>query len=779
MINSRNTLRSLLRATGWWSALSFLLAVVGASSTAYAQLDGPAIYAAKCADCHGANGEGTPDTYPEPLVGDRSVLELTRYIHDTMPEGSPEECVDDEAHVVAAYIHEEFYSITAQFRNSPAVLEFSRLTARQYEQSVSDVVASFSGSSEWGDERGLEADYYNDKRPRRDQTKIERTDAVVDFDFGEASPHEEIGVEEFSIRWQGSVLAEETGEYEFIVETPNAVRLWVNGNDENHALIDAGVRSGDDTVFRASIRLIGGRAYPIRLEFYKIKEPTAFVRLKWVTPHHAETLIPARNLSPVQFPELLVTTTPFPPDDRSLGYERGSSISPEWDAATTQGALEVAGYVADRLNRLAGLRDDEDNRDEKLREFCRRFVERAFRRPLTDEEREFFIDRQFAEAADDETAVKRVVILSLKSPRFLYREIGRGEFDDFSVASWLSFAVWDSIPDRQLLEAAGRGELQTREQIAAQVERMLKDQRARRNMREFFHEWLEFARFEDLSKDGELFPEFDAALVSDMRTSLELFLDDVVWSEASDYRRLLLDGNVYLNTSMAQLLGVELPESDVAFQPVDLSGQERAGVLSHPYLMTGFAYFTTSSPIHRGVFIARNVLGRRIKPPPIAVTPEPPESQPGLSTRERIALQTSPALCASCHEMINPLGFSLENFDAVGRFRDVELDQPIDASGSYLTRSDEEIEFTGARELAEFLAQSPEAHEAFVERLFQHLAKQPIRALGEELLPDLTQRFADDEFHIQRLIVAMVADSAIAVREVENADELAAADPDP
>jgi cytochrome c553 len=769
---------------------SFAITAVVAALMAFAMHDmasaqdnGATIYADKCASCHGSSGEGMTENYPQPLVGDKSVLELTRYIQENMPAENPGELSEEASHLVAAFIHDAFYSITAQARNKPPELEFSRLTARQYEQSVADIVASFSDDADWGDERGLEADYFNNDRPNRDDVVIERTDAVVDVDFGEGSPHEDIGVEEFSIRWRGSLLAEETGEYEFIVETANAFRLWVNaegGRDEDgNMLIDAAVRSGDDTVYRASLKLLGGRVYPIQLEFYKIKEPTAFIRLKWATPHHAEELIPARNLSPERFPALLVVNSPFPPDDRSLGYERGSAISAEWDDATTQAALEVAGVVADRLERLADLREEEDNRDEKLREFCRQFVERAFRRPLNDEERSLFVDRQFEEAPDDVTAVKRVVILALKSPRFLYREIGRGPFDAYSVASWLSYSLWDSIPDDALLEAAARGELETREQIAAQVERMLRDPRARGNIREFFHEWLEFARFEDLSKDGELFPEFDAQLVSDMRTSLELFLDDVVWSESSDYRRLLLDEHVYLNDRLAALLGAELPEGHTGFAPIDLSGQGRAGVLSHPYLMTGFAYFATSSPIHRGVFIARNVLGRRIKPPPIAVAPEPPESQPGLTTRERIALQTSPAMCASCHSMINPLGFSLEHFDAIGRFRDIELDKPIDASGSYNSRDDEAIEFHGARGLGEFLAGSPEAHEAFVERLFQHLAKQPIRALGEEMFPYLTQHFADDDFHIQRLIVTLLTESALAVREIENAKAAESAESGP
>ena len=105
--------------------------------------------------------------------------------------------------------------------------------------------------------------------------------------------------------------------------------------------------------------------------------------------------------------------------------------------------------------------------------------------------------------------------------------------------------------------------------------------------------------------------------------------------------------------------------------------------------MATFAYTSTSSPIHRGVFLARNVLGQMLRPPPEAFTPLPAELHPSLTTRERVALQTQPQACQSCHSMINPLGFTLEHFDAVGRYQAKEKDKPIDAAGSYLTRSGE------------------------------------------------------------------------------------------
>ena len=184
-------------------------------------------------------------------------------------------------------------------------------------------------------------------------------------------------------------------------------------------------------------------------------------------------------------------------------------------------------------------------------------------------------------------------------------------------------------------------------------------------------------------------------------------------------------------------------------------------MLTHPYLLANFAYTSTSSPIHRGVFIARSVLGRSLRPPPEAVSPLAPDLHAGLTTRERVTLQTSPNSCMSCHGMINPLGFGLEQFDAVGRFRGEEKGRPIDATGptSPLGRAGH---FAGARQLADVLAGSEEAHAAFVEQLFHNIVQQPIRAFGpaSRRAPPVVRR---GRYNVRTLMVETVAASATAV----------------
>ena len=219
---------------------------------------GEKIYRDACAKCHGPAGEGTEEQYPHPLLGDRSVQQLTSLIATTMPEDKPGTCVGEEAEKVSAYIYEAFYSPAAQARNKPVRIELSRLTVRQYRHAVADLMGSFRDSTASLGEPGLSGEYYKSNRYRRDDRILERIDPQINFHFDESSPvPEKVEPREFSMRWEGAVMAPETGEYEFILQTENSARLWVNNNDQ--PLIDAWVKSGDDTEYRASISPLGGR----------------------------------------------------------------------------------------------------------------------------------------------------------------------------------------------------------------------------------------------------------------------------------------------------------------------------------------------------------------------------------------------------------------------------------------------------------------------------------------------------------------------------------------
>jgi hypothetical protein len=297
---------------------------------------------------------------------------------------------------------------------------------------------------------------------------------------------------------------------------------------------------------------------------------------------------------------------------------------------------------------------------------------------------------------------------------------------------------------------------------------MIADERTRSKLREFLHQWLKVDQPPDIAKDKEHFPEFSDEMAADLRASLDLMLEDILWSDASDFRELFTADWLYLNGRLAKLYRPDLSE-DAPFVKAALDPGQRTGVLTHPYLMAGLAYTATSSPIHRGVFIARSVLGRSLRPPPVAVSPLPVELHADLTTRERITLQTKPEACHTCHAMINPLGFTLENFDAVGRFRTLDSGKPIDPSGLYRQRNGHLVKFSGVRDLADFLASSEETHSAFAEQLFHYMIKQPIRAYGLDTLPNLRNKFADNQFNIRRLAVEIAATAALPRADETNA----------
>lgn len=734
---------------------------------------GEQIYRLKCASCHGAKGEGTK-FYRKALIGQQNATQLAHFIGQSMPPG-PKPCNTEEAKLVASYIYDAFYSPIAQSRNRPARVELARLTVRQYQNALTDLIGSFREVKSMESPKGLRAEYFKGRNFSNAQRVIDRIDPAVSFDFGTEAPATEkpdqFDKRLFSILWSGSVLAPDTGEYEFIIKTEHAVRLWVN--DERHTLIDATVKSGKDTEYHATLALLGGRAYPLKLEFSKSKQGVddsnktknappvhASISLEWKPPKRRQEVIPQRCLIPSRMPVTYTTTAPFPPDDRSLGYERGTAISKAWDEATTEGALETTHYVLEHLKEISGVADNAPDRAKQLASFCRKFAERAFRRPLTSDLSNFYVDRFFQNDKNLDESLKRSLILTLKSPRFLYREVGAIGSDPYAIASRLSFALWDTLPDVPLLDAAAKGELTTREQVQKQAERMIADPRSWFKLREFLMQWLKVDQYPDLAKDTKLFPEFSPEAQADLRAAMEVFLEKVAWGERADFRELLTTDKLYLNGRLAKLYGVSLPD-EAPFQPVELDTKERAGVLTHPYLMASFAYIKGSSPIHRGVLIARNLLGRTLQPPPIAVAPIAADLHPNLTTRQRVSLQTKPAACMSCHGMINALGFPFEKFDAMGRIRTEENRQPIDTTGGYRSRAGQQIRFANARELATFLANSPETHAAFVEKLFQFFIKQPIRAYGPQAIAGLQHSFVVNEFNIRKELIEIVVTSAL------------------
>src|SRR5213079_2979936 len=276
----------------------------------------------------------------------------------------------------------------------------------------------------------------------------------------------------------------------------------------------------------------------------------------------------------------------------------------------------------------------------------------------------------------------------------------------------------------------------TREQVVQQADRMLGDPRARAKVQYFLRHWLQMDRVENLSKDDKLYPGFTPEIIADLRTSLDVFLEDAVWN--GNYRQLLLADYLYVNEHLAKFYGIETNAAD-DFVKVTFDPKQRSGVVTHPYLLAAFSYQKSTSTIHRGVFLTRNIVGRALKPPPMAMTFKDADFAPNLTMREKVAQLTRSQACQTCHSVINPLGFSLEQYDAVGRFRTRERDQLINAISDYTTDDGETVRLAGARDVAEFAAGSQHAQESFIEQLFHQVVKQPMLAYGPQIESRLRQ----------------------------------------
>ena len=765
-----------------------------ASSVAHATAStrsGDTIYREDCARCHGPQGEGVAGQYDETLYGEQSVASLARYIHRTMPDDRPEKTSEADARLVAEFIHGAFYSPQARARNTPERIEFIRLTQRRYRESIADLLSGFTESRQTERSGGLQAEYFQSKgMNKKDKSALQRIDPTVRFDFGTNSPTPDITADQFSIAWSGSVLAPESGEYQFRVTTPNGARLYVNtdlaAGDSNRrddsdakrevALIDLWVSSGGvERQGSGAVYLLGGRSYPLRLDYFKFKEKTAAVRLEWKPPHGPWTGIPSSVLSPDPSSATPVIGTAFPADDSSLGYERGHSISKEWWRTITRAGTETSERVAGRIHRLAGIPANQTNRTElsrRMQDFCAQLAERAFRRPLDAELRRRTVDVWFQPGVALEDSVKRSVLAVLTSPRFLYPEL-EGRQDSHATAARLALVLWDSLPDEALRKAADRNEVTTPEQIRAQAQRMIQNPRAKAKLRGFFDHWLDTDAADEIAKDPKAYPGFDAELVQDLRTSLNHFVESVVWSPASDYRQLLLSDEIHLNAPLRRYYGVESARSlhggagggstnavDDAFVPVRFDPEQRAGVLTHPFLLSAHSYYRSSSPIHRGVFLTRKVLGRFLKPPPMAIEFMDDRFDPSLTMREKVTQLTEKPQCMACHATINPLGFSLEQFDAVGRFRLKDTQKPVNATAEYQTADGKTLTLRGPRDLARHAAESPDARRGFVRQLFQHTVQQAPGAYGAESLPKLDSGFEHSNCNIRELLVEIAVHTA-------------------
>jgi len=351
----------------------------------------------------------------------------------------------------------------------------------------------------------------------------------------------------------------------------------------------------------------------------------------------------------------------------------------------------------------------------------------AYRRPVT--EADLAAPMRFYAAGrstgDFDAGIQQALMAILSSPKFLYRaeappaDAQPGapyQITDLQLASRLSFFLWSQGPDEQLLEIAAAGKLRDAGVLDAQVQRMLKDPRSKTLVTNFAYQWLGVGKVEMASPDSSRFPEFDEGLRAAFREEIQMFVDSVLRSDQSVVS-LLTSDQTFLNERLALHYGVPNIRGD-QFRRVTLKDPNRFGLLGKGSVLTGTSYADRTAPVLRGAWILENITGTPPAAPPPGVETLKQEAlgDKPLTMRERMALHSTNPSCFSCHGVMDPLGFALENFDAVGKWRDRDRDAltTIDASG----KLPDGTSLNGPADLRKALASRPEQFAlAFTEKL--------------------------------------------------------------
>ena len=333
------------------------------------------------------------------------------------------------------------------------------------------------------------------------------------------------------------------------------------------------------------------------------------------------------------------------------------------------------------------------------------------------------------------------------SPKTAYR------LPDLQLASRLSFFIWSSIPDDELLDLASRSELSKPKTLAKQVKRMLADPRARSLATNFADQWLYLRNLDSLSPDARLFPDFDDNLRQAFRQETILFFESILEGDQS-VLRLLKSDYTFLNDRLAKHYGITGIQGShfrkVALKP----DSKRGGLLRHGSILSVTSYATRTSPVIRGHWILGNLLGSQPPPPPADVPALKERTiSSTLSGRERLAQHRANPACASCHNLMDPVGFSLENFDALGRWRDLEDGKPVDASGGFPDGS----QLTGVDALEQTLLKRPDLFVGtFAEKLLTFALGRGIESYDGPAIRKIVNQTEADDFRFSSLIIAVV-----------------------
>ncbi|MFN0102368.1 MAG: DUF1592 domain-containing protein [Bryobacteraceae bacterium] len=458
----------------------------------------------------------------------------------------------------------------------------------------------------------------------------------------------------------------------------------------------------------------------------------------------------------------------FPPEDFVNGFRnqfQSQNVSPMLAEAYATGAEKLA-KSAFRGGDTRGLAPCKEQTASCGAKFIKEFGKKAFRRPLLENEQARYLKLWAIGGAP------MVVEGMLQSPNFLLRTENGAEpsWRPYEVASRLSYALWNSMPDAELFRATAAGELAAPEGLEKQARRMLSDPRARNTVDEFASEWLRFDSLFAAVKERASFPMYTPELALAMTEEARKLVEYLVW-EKRNFMEFYSADYAFVSTPLAKLYNVPSPAEE--FGRVSLPPEtERAGVLGQAMLLAATAKPSETSPTARGLFVREHFLCQEVPQPPPGVNANLPlnSREKPMTNRERLATHLSNESCASCHTLIDPIGYGFEKFDAVGQRREklkivfaperkdkgksetVLLD--LDTSGSVAGAPNSA--FRSPRELGTILAGNAQCQQCVVKQLFRYYHGRMEKAGDAATLRHSFDDFKKSGFHFQELMVSLL-----------------------
>lgn len=401
----------------------------------------------------------------------------------------------------------------------------------------------------------------------------------------------------------------------------------------------------------------------------------------------------------------------------------------------------------------------------------------AWRRPLAPSELAAIIattETIGADFADVNEAIKYGAASILQSPNFLFRiELGVADpaspgllrYTGWEMASRLSYLILASPPDDDLIAAAEGDALSTADEIEAHALRLLEDPRARPALVGFFRDFMNIAKLDALDKSIEQFPQMSATLGPSMRLELERMFETTTFDSEGDFRELFTTRDTFINEDLAKVYGVEGivgPELRPYTFPAD---SMRAGVLTSAGFLAANAHKTQTSPTHRGRFVRIQMLCQDVPPPPPGVDtslPPPDPNAPPQTLRQRLAVHAEGS-CAGCHDLMDPIGFAFEGYDAIGAHRVVdELGLQIDSTSDI-----EGTPVDNAMDVGPVIAALPLATDCIARRFYEHAGAHLVQPGEEEALQKVVDEFVASDYDFRSLVVALVVNDGFRYASME------------